>query len=301
MKNQTYQASLAGFTDYSVGFQPTDTMWLIIGFVIWIGTFISVCPQIALIIKNRSSYGLSGLTVGFTSIGQFLMVIHYWHLHTSEFVGLLQMDPSIGFPRMLTFCNMASLWIAYLAIPFCMLIFRDKEVRERQKEEDRRAGWIVIVSTVFVLVGTGIVMFITYIVAGITKGFSSPFEQSIGSVYGTISALLVTAQYLPQMITTIKLKDRGSLSLLMLAIQAPGGFTNSMFMCFGQHEHWTTWVSFLVSALEQFVLLAICLFYTWRKKDDNEGLYGESLDTGLSKMSQSLLFNSQTENYTDEK
>ena len=44
------------------------------------------------------------------------------------------------------------------------------------------------------------------------------------------AGLAPEAHQLNQMLTTIKLKDSGSLSLFMLAIQSPGGFVNSMFM-----------------------------------------------------------------------
>ena len=258
---KSFLDSFKGFVDYSVTFKRVPPMWMTVGIVIWIGTFISVCPQVILLIRKRSSYGLNIITVIITSFGQFLMVIHYWCLHTADFVGLLQVSPRKSFARMLTFCNMITLWMSYLAVPFCCIIFMDFEERRNRSRAKIAKLWITNIVLVLVLIGSFFAMFIVYCLVGATRGFSSGVQERIGHIYGTIAALLVTAQYLPQIVTTCRVKGSGSLSVLMLAIQAPGGLANAMFMRFGQHEHWTTWVSFLMAALEQFILLFICLFF----------------------------------------
>jgi hypothetical protein len=68
------------------------------------------------------------------------------------------------------------------------------------------------------------------------------------------------------MITTCKIKSSGSLSLLLLAIQCPGGLINSIFMIFGQGDNWTTWLSILAAAIQQGILLVICLVFSAKKK-----------------------------------
>lgn len=260
------ETALSGFVDYSLFFDPTEGIWLAVGIVIWLGTFVSVIPQILLLIQRRTSHGLSYVTVMLNNFTQFLMVIHYWHLHTTEFAGLLQMPPSIGLPRLLTFCNFFSLWLGFLTVPFCMLVFNDREIRPNVNSDGVRKHWIGTLISLFVLIGVCVVQFIIYVAVGSSKGFSSSSEVTIGGIYGTVSGFLVMAQYIPQMITTIKLRDKGSLSVLMLAIQAPGGYISAMFMKFGQNEHWTTWISYLVAATDQLILLIICLYFMWQKR-----------------------------------
>lgn len=258
--------ALNGFVDYSAYFEPTEGIWLAVGIVIWLGTFVSVIPQILLLIQRRTAYGLSWFTVMLNNFTQFLMVIHYWHLHTTEFVGLFQMEPKIGLPRLLTFCNFFCLWLGFLAVPFCMLVFNDREIRPKANSDQIRHQWIGTIISLIVLIAVCFAQFIAYVCIGTGVGFSSSSEVTVGGVYGTVSGFLVMAQYIPQMITTIKLKDKGSLSVLMLAIQAPGGYISAMFMKFGQNEHWTTWISYLVAATDQAILLFICLYFMWKKR-----------------------------------
>lgn len=264
----SFANSFSGFVDYSVTFKHISVMWTSMGIAIWVGTFLSVCPQVILLIRKRSSYGLNIITVVITSFGQFLMVIHYWCLHTADFVGLLQVSPSTSFPRMLTFCNLITLWMSYLVVPFCCIIFMDMEERKNRSPAKITKLWISNIVLVSVLIVTFLLMFVCYCTVGGTRGFSSRSQERVGHGYGTIAALLVTAQYVPQIVTTFRVKGSGSLSVLMLAIQAPGGLANSLFMTFGQKEHWTTWVSFLIASIEQFVLLAVCLFFDCRRKFD---------------------------------
>jgi hypothetical protein len=65
---------------------------------------------------------------------------------------------------------------------------------------------------------------------------------------------------------TCHLKDSGSLSLALLAIQAPGGTLNALFMWIGQEDDWTTWISILAASVQQFILLGICVFFKLRKR-----------------------------------
>ena len=162
--------SFKGFLDYSDTIRKVPPMWMTVGIVIWIGTFISVCPQVILLIRKRSSYGLNIITVIITSFGQFLMVIHYWCLHTADFVGLLQVPPRRSFARMLTFCNLITLWMSYLAVPFCCIIFMDFEERRNRSRAKIAKLWIMNIVLVLALIGSFFAMFIVYCLVGATRG-----------------------------------------------------------------------------------------------------------------------------------
>ena len=55
-------ARYSGFIDYSSFFPISEATWIILGSLITAGSVISVIPQISLIIKKRSSFGINPIT-----------------------------------------------------------------------------------------------------------------------------------------------------------------------------------------------------------------------------------------------
>lgn len=87
-------------------------------------------------------------------------------------------------------------------------------------------------------------------------------------VMGALSAITNMFQWTPQIITTLRSKQVGSLSVIMLALQVPGGYLLTYFNLFIAQTDVSTWGPFLLSSTQQLVLLIICIVYTfrdWRK------------------------------------
>jgi uncharacterized protein with PQ loop repeat len=99
----------------------------------------------------------------------------------------------------------------------------------------------------------------------VSYGMGSNALHSLSDLCGVIAMGIGLAQYIPQMVTTIKLKDNGSLSIMMLLIQFPGGMANALFMWIGRHETWSSWTSTKSAAIQQMILFGICLFFKMRK------------------------------------
>jgi hypothetical protein len=59
-------------------------------------------------------------------------------------------------------------------------------------------------------------------------------------------------------VTTCKLRSPGNLSIVNLAIQAPG-LINAIFTFVGQADDWTIAISSFLLSIEQFVLLGMCI------------------------------------------
>lgn len=266
-----YTFSWSGFTDYIRCFHEVKPLWILVGSVIFIGTIVSLLPQIIKIINLRSSYGISPVFAFMTSIAQFMTVLNYFCLHNADFYGIVQIPLSRTLPRLLTFFNVFALWYCYFFVVMLLLVFfnnipRAERLTIKIKKEFKFS--ILIISSLYI---STITLFLLYIISAAARGFSSSLVFNIGKVMGSLSSLISICQYMPQFITTCKIKDNGSLSLITLAIQAPGGTINALFMCFGQHEHWTTWLSTLISALQQFLLLFICIFFKIRNKIRGDG------------------------------
>ena len=261
-----YSTSFNGFIDYHACYHKVGTMWNIIGGLIFFGIVLSVMLQIISFIRKKTSFGFNALTVFITSWGQFLVFLNYICLHTADFAGLLQYEITTWLPRLMTLINLFTLWFLYLFVPFYLFIFGDFAVRpgisfETQKKQFHLFYIICVLISIF----DTICVLIAWIF-GILFGFSNSQIFLVGQIFGNIDAINVMIQYFPQIITTLKLKDPGSISISYLAIQGPGGLIQVLFMWLGNHDNWTTWISMVFSALQQFILLIICVIFKLKNR-----------------------------------
>jgi uncharacterized protein with PQ loop repeat len=281
--------SFAGFMDYFKSFDPpSEVGWMVIGFSILLGTVISIFPQVHVLISHRSSYGLNSFTIFVTSFGQFILVVNILCLRTSDFIGALQYAPGHWIGRFLTFINATALWFCYLPIVFLNLVFFDRQPRPlRGSDKIQAEAYFNRMMSILTPI-VALVIVAVYVIGVVLHGFGSDYVVTMGRFFGTAACFLCIAQYVPQMVTTCKLRDNGSLSIPMLCIQAPGGLVNSLFLWLGQGDDWTTWISILAAAIQQFILLGICFFYKIRKK--KEKLAGTEGSVSTPSMTVPLIF-----------
>lgn len=260
--------SFSGFVDYSLCFPESSVLWTIISFIIFFGTVISLIPQIHLIAAQGSSFGLNSFTIFVTSFGQFILVINILCLKGADFIGAVQYPLTATISRFMTFVNAFILWAMYLPVVFLNLIFFDKSPRLVRNGEQiaKDENFTRSMTIIGAIIQSGVA--IMWVVIVFIYGFGSNYMVTMGRFWGTVSCFLVIAQYVPQMITTCKLRSNGSLSLMLLSLQAPGGLVNAMFMWIGQGDDWTTWISTLAAAIQQIILLGICLMFKWQKKNN---------------------------------
>jgi hypothetical protein len=201
-----------------------------------------------------------------TSARELLVLVNIFCLHNADFFGVLQISPSRTIPRLLTFAQAFILWICFLPVVFMTFVFFDRCVRlslpraEAAMAREWRLNLILsILSTCIAFAAMSIYMGI-----GGGAGFGSSPVEMLGKIVGLISAGLTIVQYAPQFVLACRLKDNGSLSLLTLGIQAPGGTIAAIFQMIGNNEDWSTYLSLAISALQLWVLFLLCLFYKCR-------------------------------------
>jgi hypothetical protein len=97
---------------------------------------------------------------------------------------------------------------------------------------------------------------------------------------GLLGAALAAIQYIPQIRTTWKLQETGSLSIPMMCIQTPGSFVfaASLAVRLGP-AGWSVWGLFIVTGILQGGLLGLSLWFLWRdrkaaKSEDGQGANG---------------------------
>ncbi|OHT11072.1 PQ loop repeat family protein [Tritrichomonas foetus] len=261
-----FDYSWAGFLDYIRCYHIVEPLWIATGACIFVGTAISVVPQLIRIVRLRSSYGISSFFVLVTSMSQFFVVLNVFCLHAADFTGMMQISLTRTLPRQLTFGNLFILWIFYLPIAVMIFVFFDWKERPKRTLEGIQREWKLTIILSSILFAVSLTTFATFIILGFRFGFASSHVIRYGKVIGTISTFITVCQYLPQFITTCKLKDNGSLSLITLAIQAPGGTMNAIFMMVGNNDDWTTYLSTLSSAIQQWLLLILCAYYKLRQR-----------------------------------
>lgn len=259
--NEGYDSSWNGFTDYNGCYHDVQPLWILTGSLIFIGTVISLIPQLIRLVRLRSSYGISPSFVLITSLSQFLGTLNYISLHNADFFGIHQITITRTIPRLLTFANLFSLWILYLPVSALVIIFNDRKERPNKPSRNFKKEFLFSNFFIMTLHSISLSFIIVYFIIGFLKGFGSYDLLQFGKVTGTISTFITLAQYIPQIVTTCKIKDNGSMSIITLAIQAPGGTANAIFMIFGNNDHWTTFMSTLSSAIQQWLLFLLCVYY----------------------------------------
>ena len=259
--------SLSGFTDYTATMETGSSgVWQVLGYLILLGTVLSLVPQIYNLIKQRSSYGLNPLTMFITNFSQLILVFNIVCLRTSDFIAIQQASFFSVLPRLMTFLNAFSLWLGYMPIIFLNTIFFDKEIRSLRPEEKLGTEWFLNKLFILLNVCGSVVILIIYSVLLMVTGVGSDELTQMGKVFGTMCIVIVFIQYTPQFITTCKLQDNGSLSLLLLCIQAPGGTASALFMAIGQGDHWSTWMSTLAASVQQFILITMIVFFKIKRR-----------------------------------
>jgi uncharacterized protein with PQ loop repeat len=252
-----------GFIDWGCMFPSVYVLWQVIGTIFFLVVFVSFLPQTRELVDARSSYGIESIAIFCQSLGHFLLVINLFCFHTYDFVGFFQYPTMQAFPRILTFFNLFFQWILFLPIVYHLFIYHDREIRpgvDRDQKAIKLEWWKTVGGAIFLTV-LDLILATIYMVLSTHYNFETAPAMSYAEVCGTISTALELGFFLPQMWTTCKLRDGGSLSLLMLEIQAPADLANSLYMWLGTKDHWTTWLTVLVNSGEEFTLLGTCLVF----------------------------------------
>lgn len=107
--------------------------------------------------------------------------------------------------------------------------------------------------------------------------------RSWANFLGLLATGLAAIQYIPQILTTWRLQEPGSLSVLMMCIQTPGSFVfaASLYARLGAGG-WSAWGLFIFTGCLQGCLLAMSLSFLWRDRKEQKRLEEEAAADGDS-------------------
>lgn len=100
------------------------------------------------------------------------------------------------------------------------------------------------------------------LVVVVIVGLNSSFGGRMAYFLGLAAAGVGLVQYIPQLITTYTLKHAGTLSLLTLLIQIPGGMIWSFSLAVRGEVNWSIWMPIMLSAVLQLILLLMAFYYS---------------------------------------
>eukprot|EP00013_Stygamoeba_regulata_P021587 CAMPEP_0177647322 /NCGR_PEP_ID=MMETSP0447-20121125/10237_1 /TAXON_ID=0 /ORGANISM="Stygamoeba regulata, Strain BSH-02190019" /LENGTH=347 /DNA_ID=CAMNT_0019149897 /DNA_START=343 /DNA_END=1382 /DNA_ORIENTATION=+ len=98
-----------------------------------------------------------------------------------------------------------------------------------------------------------------------TYGVSHTSTQAFASALGVVAALMNVLYLLPQLVETVRIQSSGSLSILMLLLQAPGSFLCVVFN-FAYGSGWATMLPYFLAGVQQTMLCCLCIFYKYRAR-----------------------------------
>ncbi|OBA23394.1 hypothetical protein METBIDRAFT_37569 [Metschnikowia bicuspidata var. bicuspidata NRRL YB-4993] len=227
---------------------------LVISVLITAGIFVSYLPQYFRIYKKKTSEGLS---VSFLLLGSCSLIF--------TFTNIIMISSRARFccrSGALTLFNCINSQLNLIQIglqctcAIMILVFVIVWTRGSMKQDKEEFSRILRVSYLVMLHAA---LSATQIVIAFST--SRSVLLALAQFNGLMSTLLTVIKYVPQILTTYRLKHPGTLSIGMMCIQTPGGFIFTATLFFTKGSHWSSWMSYLVAALLQGTLLALCIFY----------------------------------------
>lgn len=226
----------------------------IFSILITFGIFVSYLPQYHRIYKKKTSEGLS---VNFLLLGSCSSIFTFTNIIMISSraryccrVGALTLfnclNSQLNLLQIGLQCTCAILILVFVLVLTKGSVTQDKEEYAR------------IVNVGKFVVAHGVVSLIQIIVAFATN---RPVLLALAQFNGLMLTLLTIIKYVPQILTTYRLKHPGTLSIGMMCIQTPGGFIFTATLFFTKGSHWSSWVSYFVAATLQGSLLLLCIYY----------------------------------------
>lgn len=236
----------------------------ILSILILLGILVSYLPQHHRIISRRSSVGISPYFVllGTTS-------------GTCAFANIVTLPASrrdlaccgelSGFECVAGVLGIAQVgvqWSCFMVILFLFLLFFPRTPSDAKSKDEPTYRLAIIVFLVSI-----VHLVLTFLLSVIIIYLYRSHLASWANFLGILGTCLAAIQFLPQIWTTWKLQEVGSLSIPMMCIQTPGSFVwvGSLAARFGW-EGWSTWGIYLVTGVLQGCLLVMGITFELRAR-----------------------------------
>ncbi|KAI1322295.1 ATP synthase F0 [Xylariaceae sp. FL0255] len=237
----------------------------LVSILIILGIMLSYVTQHYRIISRGSSDGISpyfvllGVTSANAQFGNILTLPD----SRADVACCKEVSPFECTAGLLGIAQIGTQWVCFAIILVLFLVFfrRDDADSEAYDVDPDRPSW----RTALGVGGACLVHGLFVVIISAALAFGAPsYLGAWANTLGVMSAALAAIQYLPQIYTTYKLKHAGSLSILMMTIQTPGGllFAASLAVRLGW-AGWSSWGVYVLTAFMQGILLSMAIRYEW--------------------------------------
>ena len=244
--------------------QPVYTY--VLGVILCIGGMISYFPQYYSLIKSKQHKGISEMSLLFLNLGAVCLAANSFILNWWKFGCYTQCSFWLCSANFLSMFQIMVGWI--MVIPL-YLIF----VRYKMRNSDRKALYDVLYICIY------IIFILVMVIVGMTEKITNPDSTSFFKIsakgLGVLSAVFSCVVWIPQIVKLIKTKQQGTLSLLMFIMQTPGNAIIIMFQILYKQD-WTTWFAYVVTLVEQLIIVIILIVFKYRTRNIPEIVFPEN-------------------------
>ncbi|KAI0514849.1 ATP synthase F0 [Xylaria bambusicola] len=238
-----------------------------ISILILLGILLSYSTQHYRIISRGSSEGISpyfvllGVTSANAQFGNILSLPE----SRADVACCKEVSPFECTAGLLGIAQIGTQWVCFATILVLFLVFfrrddADITIEELERDPDQ-PSW----RTALTVGGVCLIHGLLVVIVSAALAFGAPtYLGTWANVLGIMAAALAGIQYIPQIWTTYKLKHAGSLSILMMTIQTPGGllFAASLAARLGW-AGWSSWGVYVLTAIMQGIVLTMAIRYEW--------------------------------------
>ena len=247
----------------------------IVGIIFIVSLIIIYIPQFHKIVKYKSSRGFNpwfmffGHTRSFWTMSNTLVyyINGWWTCHGTKECGESFLGFGLVIVQWMLFFIMYIMYLKYLHDPNASY-YKNYQVSHRQ----------LAYLTFFLSILLGMMDLVINLVLLWYNNWHNPVKPSSLTLSTSIFEILILVfflvHYVPQIWTTYKLQDAGSISLLTLSLMCPGTFLWTIYLALqGKFVHMNAdagnpivWVPYLVVGTMQGVLLGMGVYYERKKR-----------------------------------
>lgn len=234
-----------------------------------LGILVSYLPQHYKIISRRSSRGLSPLFVLLGTVSGTASIANM--LTLPESTRDMACCKDIGnFPCAAALLGIAQIGVQWTCFFFIMLLFLIFFPRNPQPSDENSPHALPTWKEAVLVLALSLAFFVVALLGSIIFVYAFPSHtRAWANFLGILGTTLAAIQYIPQIMTTWKLQETGSLSVPMMCIQTPGSFVfaASLAVRLGPGG-WSAWGLFILTGCLQGCLLTLSLYFIWRDRQE---------------------------------
>ena len=212
-------------------------------------TVVIAVPQIRLLLKSRSSAGMSLSTLILTVILNLCEIAAGLITKWKQFQACSISSWWSCIPDLLDFFQ-----IFVLTIVSVVLLLLVVSYPPLNRASDRTAAALTVVAL-------ALAWLCSFLVS--SRAPCGTTALALAETFGATAALCALIQYLPQLVVTIRQRSARSLSVVLYLGQAFGGLVLAAQQIFEARDPWPVWFPFLCSTSMQLVVAFLCLWFDY--------------------------------------